>query len=84
MREKGTAWIGGKGKVKGVKGEKFVICFSELRGPCCVAEGTITPTAEPCPDGLFTCANGECALQAWTCDGDDDCGDGSDEQGCRE
>jgi len=52
--------------------------------PCCVYEGTITPTVEPCPDDLFTCANGECALQSWTCDGDDDCGDGSDEQGCRE
>ena len=45
-----------------------------------LVEGT---TVEPCPDGLFTCANGECALQAWTCDGDNDCSDGSDEEGCR-
>jgi len=38
---------------------------------------------EPCPDNLFTCGDGECALQAWTCDGDLDCEDGSDEEGCR-
>jgi len=32
---------------------------------------------------LFTCHDGGCALQAWTCDGDLDCEDGSDEEGCR-
>jgi len=42
-----------------------------------------TSTVEPCPDDLFTCGDGGCALQAWTCDGDLDCEDGSDEQGCR-
>lgn len=41
-----------------------------------------TSTVEPCPDGLFTCNDGGCALQAWTCDGDNDCEDGSDEVGC--
>jgi len=40
-------------------------------------------TVETCPSNLFTCANGECVLQAWTCDGDMDCEDGSDEEGCR-
>jgi len=40
-------------------------------------------TVEPCPDDLFTCTDGGCALQAWTCDGDNDCEDGSDEVGCR-
>ena len=52
----------------------------------CVVKETTTvesSTVEPCPDNLFTCGDGECALQAWTCDGDLDCEDGSDEEGCR-
>jgi len=47
----------------------------------CAVKDVTTP--EPCPDGLFTCGDGGCALQAWTCDGDLDCEDGSDEEGCR-
>jgi len=46
-------------------------------------EAAIT-TIEPCPSDMFTCGSGECALQAWRCDGDADCEDGSDEEGCRE
>jgi len=46
-------------------------------------EGTSPVEVEPCPDDLFTCLDGGCALQAWTCDGDNDCEDGSDEVGCR-
>ena len=50
---------------------------------CDVEETSSAVTVEPCPDDLFTCDDGGCALQAWTCDGDNDCDDGSDEVGCR-
>ena len=34
---------------------------------------------QKCDDDYFLCANEECVPQSWTCDGDDDCGDNSDE-----
>ena len=41
-------------------------------------------TPSPCEPNEFKCRNGHCALKLWRCDGDNDCGDGSDETGCRE
>ena len=35
-----------------------------------------------CEPNEFQCANKKCVLKTWRCDGDDDCGDGSDETGC--
>lgn len=35
-----------------------------------------------CADNEFTCRNGNCQPQNWLCDGDDDCGDQSDEENC--
>lgn len=31
----------------------------------------------------FQCTNGHCVPLEWQCDGDDDCGDNSDEKDCR-
>ena len=34
-----------------------------------------------CPSSEFTCDNGGCVSRSWLCDGDNDCGDNSDETG---
>ena len=36
-----------------------------------------------CPMGNWKCANGICVPSLYVCDGEDNCGDGSDERNCR-
>lgn len=49
-------------------------------GKHCVQWFHLILTAEPtCWSDRFRCANGRCISQSWICDGDDDCGDNSDE-----
>lgn len=38
--------------------------------------------AKACPSGEFMCGNRKCLATKYVCDGDDDCGDGSDELKC--
>jgi len=40
------------------------------------------PDNHTCSDQHFSCASGRCVPNDWRCDGDDDCGDNSDEQSC--
>lgn len=37
-----------------------------------------------CEPNEYQCSNRRCVFKSWVCDGDDDCGDGSDEVTCGE
>ena len=50
---------------------------SECQGNFCVSG-----VCQDCPNGNFTCNDGECINSRWRCDGEHDCGDNSDEDNC--
>uniref|UniRef100_A0ABI7ZH81 EGF-like domain-containing protein n=1 Tax=Felis catus TaxID=9685 RepID=A0ABI7ZH81_FELCA len=60
----------------------------EGQGPCSGAGGAGAPgrpgslSRAVCAPHEFQCSNRSCLAAVFVCDGDDDCGDGSDERGC--
>lgn len=57
-----------------------VCIFDHLCKACVLSPDALD--AKACPSGEFMCANRKCLATVYVCDGDDDCGDGSDELKC--
>ena len=49
---------------------------------CAVLSCLIPAGSSRCQPNELQCANGKCTMKHWRCDGDDDCGDSTDEQNC--
>ena len=47
-----------------------------------LVSGAVRTSAFKCPKNKFKCNSEKCIPSIWTCDGDDDCGDRSDEKNC--
>ena len=48
----------------------------------CKIEANFAETQQHCKDREFKCSNEYCVEEGYVCDGDDDCGDASDEKNC--
>lgn len=47
-----------------------------------ISSSSSSADAKVCPPKEFQCRNGMCVAPSFVCDGDDDCGDNSDEEKC--
>lgn len=47
-----------------------------------LVNGTCPTVGSSCSSEHFACGNGLCIPKGWKCDGEDDCGDESDEMRC--
>ena len=72
---------GMKSSPDGSGAENRCVCPDGVSEPG--ANGTCAQQGGTCTGEQFTCAsNGLCVPKLWKCDGDDDCGDNSDEAEC--
>ena len=53
--------------------------FSYSQVDCPNGEDELNCPKVECPTNHFSCKNKNCISRAWVCDGDNDCGDNSDE-----
>ncbi|KAI3355049.1 hypothetical protein L3Q82_017927, partial [Scortum barcoo] len=65
----------------GGEDENRTNCYTVITAPSPLPVTPTVPTSA-CRSYEFSCATGQCVPQAWLCDGETDCLDGSDEQQC--
>ena len=59
----------------------LVYVFS-MRAPVTAVANDVFTAVSTCSDSQFSCSNGRCIYHTFECDGQDDCGDESDELKC--